>query len=265
MKISLQMIQNRLTQFDTDSFLSQPDMDGWEPRYRSIRLFRAPECLFLQQTGEDVTLWGENDNSYIVVKNIDSSTAFFLVQDVFDYYNAWYERLMLNIQKKDFQAIVDDATAILDNPVFFGDVNYKIIALSKKYGRDTVNPEWTHMCDNGYVSVRNYNFMRRHFARISAEKDIRVHYFRPGMKKTQKYGFITSFVRIDNDIYGRMTVMEYEHKITVADCTILEILCTTISAYFRPNYLSAEKAPGHDIIIKLMSGHIVEPSSTSII
>ena len=233
MRISIQMIQDRLSQFDTHSFVSQPYISGRDMRYQSVRLARAPGCLFLQQTGNDVTLWGENDSCYIVIKNIDSQTAFFLVQDVFDYYNAWYEKLLIDIHASDFQTIINDACTLLKNPVYFVDANYKAIAMSQQYGRDSVNPEWTHLWDNGYLSVRNYSFVRKYNPHLENEKEASVHYFSAGMKPTQKYGFIYAGVRSEKEYFGHITVVEYEHKITESDCDVLEVLAKTLSASFR--------------------------------
>lgn len=255
MRISMQMIQNKLSLYEIVFQISVQDAC----KYRNVRLARTPECVYLQQTGEDVTLWGEDDD-YIVIKEIEVQTAFFLIQDIFDFYMEWYEKLLRAIKEKNYQQVINDASDIFKNPVLFTDVNYKLIALSQQYPRGSVNQEWTHLYDFGYTSKRVYSYFNKYFSRMFSEKECRVHYFRSGITPQQTHGFISSMVRSDAYIMGRVSVMEYDHKISRADYDILELLAKTLSSYMKWETKDEKPVSFFSLITDILNGYAVDDS-----
>ena len=115
MKLSMWMIANRLSSLDLEL-----EIDENAPAtLNSARRAYATNCVHVYQSGDCVVCNGEGN--IIRIRNITETQAFEIIQSVFDYYQDWLDRIVAFIRAKDYQALVDLAWQVFQNPLILLD------------------------------------------------------------------------------------------------------------------------------------------------
>ena len=151
MKLSMWIIANLLEPFEPEVHICKES-----PRVlRSARLAYATDCVLVQQAGPDcLYLWNEDS---IRIPDLSAREGFELLQSLFDSMFDWQARLAGCIQRRDFQALVDELGTVIKNPIVLTDANHACLASSGAYAPEAVDREWRHIKTYGYssfVSVR---------------------------------------------------------------------------------------------------------------
>ena len=105
-------------------------------------------------------LMGENDDlytrfsqsNYIHVPDTQNITLFQAVQQVFDRYHAWYNRLLEAVVKgKTIQELLDISYDIFQNPMFVINEQLITLASSKQFPTSLSDMLWTSLTQSGYM------------------------------------------------------------------------------------------------------------------
>lgn len=146
MKLSMWIIANLLEPFEPEVHIRKES-----PRVlRSARLAYATDCVLVQQAGPDcLYLWNEDS---IRIPDLSAREGFELLQSLFDTMFDWQARLAGCIQRRDFQALVDELGTVIKNPIVLTDANHACLASSGAYAPEAVDREWWHLKTYGYSS-----------------------------------------------------------------------------------------------------------------
>ncbi len=151
MRVSMWMLFDELERYNAESAIR----DG----ARSINGFRifsnddsvSHDYVYI---GRCIEFFGTDANSvilvhghdYILIKNIKLFDIFNCVIDVFDKYRTWGEHINAALHySKPFQAVLDVAHKNIGSPMFFGQKNMRILAITRQYTSEQVFEEWDDM------------------------------------------------------------------------------------------------------------------------
>ena len=248
MKLTMEMLAQQLAEKDI-----YPHLNEYSGKmYRGVRNFKTENAFYVDGDGDNSYIYGESEDSYILVKKCSVSDAMNAVMDIFDNLNEKFEELVHALQNKDYQRVVDICFELLKNPVFIMSASSKLIAInSQTRAEDLDNPEWKHLYKYGYSSVENYQrfkgMLRKHELNFNTKP---VLYSSP--PTSDRTSFIVTMLCCDKTIFGRITVMEYFKKFSNGDYDFLELIANIISDYMKITSISVPEIKHSDIIAKLI-------------
>jgi hypothetical protein len=80
-----------------------------------------------------------HEHDIILVKNIDLTDIINFVIGVFEKYRTWGEHINAALHSSEpFQAVLDAAHEIIGSPMFFGQKNMRILAITRQYSSEEV-------------------------------------------------------------------------------------------------------------------------------
>ena len=227
MKLSMWMIASQLENTDKELNINEHK----STLYISVRFKYEKNCLILTQKENDVLLVGESYYSYICLKNITLLDAFELIQGIFDKYALWDEALRTGMETQNYRMVIDESWEIFNSPIVFIDSSNKLLAMSSQVEKDDINPEWKHLAKHGYLSVENFKVFEENVRKQAAAASTRpVYYSNP--PTTDSTNILLALVRYSNNIYGRITVLEYYRTLTEGDIHALQYMSETLGRFF---------------------------------
>ena len=217
MRLSMWMIANRLSSLDLEL-----EIEKDAPAVlKSARRAYATNCVHVYEERNYVVCNGEGN--IIRINNIGVKQAFEIIQDVFDFYEDWLERILKLVHKKDYQEVVNQSWMIFQNPMTIFDGNSKVIGISEQYSADSLDSEWEYLCKFGYPSINSIQHIRHNYKNIDLNKPGFWQFQFPGSSILVYDG--VSYCMYCNEIScGRINVLEYERKLNKGDYQLLVAL-----------------------------------------
>ena len=247
MKLSMWMIANRLHNVDLDlSHIS----DHAPMNLKSARRTYATNCVHVYQDGNDSVC--KNEEDYFVIKNLEASTAVEIVQSVFDYYNDWDAFIRESAENGDFQMVVHKSWHIFHNPIVLMDSNWNVLALSNQYDENSVDSEWLYLKKYGACSPSIYDYFQKdltnNFISTTAQ------YYHVNNPKITDC--ISSLIVYQNNICGRINVLEKDRPLNRGDMQVIDYLTKTIALAMNVHGNKKNKNY-HSVYHELLLGHYV--------
>lgn len=258
MKLTMEMLAQQLSK--KDIFLHLNEYSG--KKYRGVRNFKTENAFCVQGDGNNSFIYGESEDSYILLKNCSESDAFNEVMNIFDSLNEKFEGMAYALQNKDYQSVVDICFELFGNPVFIMTANNKLIAINSQTTADDLNnPEWKHLYEYGYSSVQNYqkfkDMLRRQELNFNTKP---VLYSSP--PTSDRTSFIVTMLCHDKTIFGRITLMEYFKKFSRGDFEFLELIANIISGYMKILPVASSEREYKDIVTDLINNAEISEDET---
>ena len=166
MRLSMWILFDELERFHAVSAIQDGarSIDG-------LRIFSNEECVLRDNVyiGRCIDFFGTDDNSVllvherdvITVKNADFTDVLNCVIGAFDKYRDWDRRLNAAFQNANsFQTILDVAHEVIGSPMYFGQNNMQIYAITRQYSSDQVFEEWDEVKSLNTIPVRMIERMK---------------------------------------------------------------------------------------------------------
>lgn len=246
MRLNMWQIANRLYVLEPELHLK-----GNRPcDIRGVRRYAADGYVQVSKDREGIVCRYEDE--YFILQDMTLEEAFGLVQDVFDFYDTWFENLYHYATHMDFDSVVKSCELIFKNPLMILDSNYKVIAMSQNYGPDDVDAEWKYLYEHGFSSVKAVQFLneRRQLNRSDYLDDKpKVH-----QQILEKHGCVNMSLKIisGNTICGSLVIMQKEREFNDGDKTILTILSDILSPYMSKLNFNSVYEWGSSVFSKLL-------------
>ncbi len=229
MKLSMWMIANRLSSLDLEL-----EIDENAPAtLNSARRAYATNCVHVYQSGDCVVCNGEGN--IIRIRNITETQAFEIIQSVFDYYQDWLDRIVAFIRAKDYQALVDLAWQVFQNPLILLDGNNKLLGISKKYAPAEMDQEWNYLCNYGYSSLNSVQKMRYDYKSID--------FMHPGLQIYQfsgsqqmKFDGVSYCMYCNEIICGRINLLAKDRPLNAGDYQLLQVIAGILEPMLGQSY-----------------------------
>lgn len=217
MKLSMWMIANRLTSFDMDISIHN------EARacLYSARLAHATNCVYIHESPQGIVC--ENDGSKILLRNMDITQAFEIIQGVFDFYEDWYEDTANLIKQNDFQGVIDRCHSVFNNPVVLLDGNCKLLGMSKGYPLEEMDKEWQHLAKYGCSSLGAIQAFRLDYSGVDFQHHGEQVFYKKSSSVIGLSG-ISYCLNYEGVNCGRITVLEKDRSINPGDLQIIHVL-----------------------------------------
>ncbi len=170
MRLSMWVLFDELERFHAESAIQDGarSIDG-------LRIFSNEEGVSRDNVyiGRCSEFFGSDDDSVllvhgrdiIIIKNADFTDILNCVIGVFDKYRDWDTRISAACNDPNpFQAVLDVAHEIIESPMFFGQNNLRIYAMTRQYTSAQVYEEWDEIKHLNTIPVRmierlkTYNF-----------------------------------------------------------------------------------------------------------
>lgn len=217
MKLSMWMIANRLSSFDMDISIHNEA----KPCLYSARLAYATNCVYIHEGADGIIC--ENDGSRILLRNMDITQAFEIIQGVFDFYEDWFEETTNMAKENDFQGVIDGCHSVLNNPVVLLDGNCKLLGMSKGYPLEEMDKEWQHLSRYGCSSLGAIQAFKLDYSGVDFQHHGEQVFYKKshsviglsGISYCLNYGGVNC---------GRITVLEKDRGINPGDLQIVQIL-----------------------------------------
>ena len=122
MKLSMWMIANRLEYMNPELHIREDARRTLRSAHRTY----ATNCVHVYPSRRgEVICDGEGDT--LILRDIDPLEALDLVQYVFDFYNDWNSSVRSQLNKGDYQKVVEQAWNVFHNPVVLFDANFRLL------------------------------------------------------------------------------------------------------------------------------------------
>mgnify|MGYP003761962621 CR=1 FL=1 len=94
----------------------------------------------------------ESNGDRITISNCSLQDAFERIQQIFDCYNEWSDSVVRFCRNRDWQKLVDSVLPMFPNPLVLFDLNMKVLAMSSRFPKGTVDEEWDYLLEYGASS-----------------------------------------------------------------------------------------------------------------
>lgn len=248
MRLNMWLIANRLRVLEPELHLREDK----ECEIRGIRLYSAEGYALVYENEKGIIC--RYDDEYLILRELTLEVALGLLQDVFDFYDVWFENLYHFATHMDFDHIIDSCYPILGNPLLLLDSNYKVISMSRQYGAQDVDEEWKYLSEHGFSSVKAVQFLREKRNRNNMD------YLRekPSVRQQQldEQGCVNMSMNIfaGNIICGHLVTMQKDREFNPGDVVLLRILADILSPYIDKINFSNQYVWGSSVFSKLLSG-----------
>lgn len=238
MKLSMWMIANRLSSLlDLKTEISLEA----KPILNSARVAYATNCVHIYSDRDTVICDGEGD--IIRIYGVSIKEAFEIVQGVFDFFQDWESQIQEDIEKRDFQSLVDHCDILFQNPLLLMNGNYYCLAKSSNYGPDELDEEWAYISHFGYSSPSSVR---------GIQDDISVNLERTGYASYQyntvpelKYGGASYNLQFNNLSCGRLTILSYNRPLNPGDYQLM----VKLAGYLEPVLGTTDSNDGSNISV----------------
>jgi hypothetical protein len=188
---------------------------GGERVLRGARLFPCSEAISADTVcigsadglaGGLNEVWLTHGDDIIRVPNASVADVFNRVLYIFERYLLWSTRLRDALHGENpFQAIIDVAHELIPAPMFFGQRNLRILAITHCYSREEVFDEWDEMKSSGTIPMRMLERLKKYnfWLQYPEETDLAV------IPALEEYGFsyyhtIYANCRSQGQIWGQL-------------------------------------------------------------
>ncbi len=152
MRISMWMLYDELSDYDKVACIQSGERaiegvrllsDDYEYSYDYVYLVNW--SYFFSDAGDSTVLLAHG-NDYILLRNVVVLDVINAVMRIFEKYRRWNERLDIAMRGSEpFQNVLSVAHDILKCPMYLGQKNMRIIAISEQYNSETAFDEWDDM------------------------------------------------------------------------------------------------------------------------
>lgn len=198
-------------------------------KYKGVRLKMYENFLQVSQSNFDCIIKSDNGD-YIKLKNVHINEALEKLLDIFYVYETWENKCRNACLVYDFEEIVKVSWEIFNNPMIINDTNMKNLAISRNVDVHSVNNEYWHLATYGFSSLSAYRRFADEYEKQAMDPSTKPIYLQnePGNINPN---MLCGILRDNNEMYGRILVVEYSRVISDADIQNLEYMCIIISKY----------------------------------
>lgn len=215
MKLSMWMIANRLTSFDMELHIK----NDAKQVLKSARQVYANDCAVVTSRGSNVICYDASDvANQIIIKNMSMTQGMELVQSVFDFYQDWIDEIKQQLADFHYQKVIDLSWNVFHNPILLFNGNHQVLAMSRCYPEQEMGAEWSYMKEFGYPSMENFQSMRSNSLRDVEHAQLFA------FSKTSAMNAMSSPIRFQDKICGRLTILEKDRAFNQGDVELMNIL-----------------------------------------
>lgn len=247
MKLSMWMIANQLISLDPVLEIS-PKAPAV---LNSARLAYATNCVYIFQEGRYVVCNGEGD--LIKIPDMEINRVFELVQSIFDTYEDWTENLQRYLQWMDYQKFMDEACKLFKNPMVLLDANNKMLGMTRRYGRDSIDREWAYLWDYGFSSLNAIAFMAQKHKEYPFATHGQLSY-RWDKNEMLNYAGMSNCLYFNNICCGRVNLLAKERDLNPGDSQLLAYISTLLEPYLGQMYYANAARSANSVFLNLISG-----------
>lgn len=215
MKLSMWMIANRLLSFDLELQIEE----NAPVNLNSARRAYATNCVHVYSQKEHTVCNGEGN--IILIKNMDVTQAFEIIQSVFDFYEDWLDHFVSLSRSRNYQEAINLSWQIFHNPLMLFDGNSKVLGISEQYAPDSIDEEWRYLRQYGYSSLQAIQYMRYYHANINFTHQ-GFQAYELSEKKHLAYNGLSYCMFCNEVLCGRLNLLERDRKLNPGDYQILE-------------------------------------------
>lgn len=252
MRLNMWMIVNRLQVLEPQLHL----LADSPAEIRGVRPYQADHYAYVSEKNGDA--WCSYGEEYFVLPSLSRDVALGLVQDVFEFYNTWEEQTLAALGRMDFQSVIDSCSPILSNPLVLLDANYKVMAMSSRYGEEEVDREWAYLSRNGFSSIKAVKGLRS-----QREDNLRARERNPDAILRLRpdwsgYVNVSCSIQFDRIPCGSLVIIEKERLVNKGDVLFAGHLCRLLSSYLNKITFSSSYTYGTSVFYRLMNGQAVD-------
>jgi hypothetical protein len=160
MRLSMWVLFDELERFHAESAIQDGarSIDGLRIFPNDVGVSRdivyIGRCIDFFGTDDDSVLLAHG-RDIILVKHADFTDILNCIIGVFDKYRDWDRRINAACKETNpFQAVLDVAHEIIGSPMFFGQYNLRIFAITRQYTSEQVYEEWDTVKNLNTIPVR---------------------------------------------------------------------------------------------------------------
>lgn len=205
--------------------------DGASNNLYGVSFSETPGCVCLSMEGNDVLCKSNGDR--IILSNCSFQYAFERIQKIFDCYNEWNDSTVQLCREGNWQRIVDSVEPMFPNPLVLFDLNKKVIAMSSRFPKGSVDGEWDYLLEYGVSSnsaIKAGRSMPRFLEALHEKPG--VYYSAPRLN--YKHEYLTICIKCNGEPWGYLSSVSTENSFTHGEVDTLMSLAKTLG-YYIPN------------------------------
>ncbi len=196
-----------------------------------VSFSETPGRVCISMEGSNVLCQSNGDR--IILSNCSFLYAFERMQQIFDCYNEWNDLTVHLCREGNWQRIVDSVEPMFPKPLVLFDLNKKVIAMSSRFPKGTVDAEWDYLLKYGVSSNSAIKVGRSSPRFIEAlHEDPGVYYTAP--RPNDKHEYLTVCIKCDGEPWGYFSSVSTENKYSHGEVDTLMSLAITLGNYI-PN------------------------------
>ena len=146
MRINMGMIASMLRGHKLITNISSEDpMDLY-----GVGFSEAPGRACIKPLGNDTVI--VSGDSSITMVNCSLIYGFDIVSDIFHMYNEWHDSVLAYCRNAKWQELIECTQPFYPNPFIIFDSNLKVLAMSSKFPKGSVDDEWDFLLEYGVAS-----------------------------------------------------------------------------------------------------------------
>ena len=237
MRINMWMLANMLREFDPIIDIdpnAETDLFG-------VGFTESPGRVCIAKEGSDILCYSKD--SKILLKNCSFMFAFERVQHIFDYYNEWHDNVAQFCRTGGWQHLVDGIYPQCQNPIVLFDVNNKVISMSSRFPKGTVDSEWDFLLDYGVASETNIKTGRANprFREFLYEG---TGYFLTSATSNSPHEYLTICIKQAGEAWGFFSSVSTVNKFSKGEIDALLSLAKIIETFLPQKSASAQQNNG---------------------
>lgn len=146
MRINMGMIANMLRGHEIITDISSEDQID----LYGVGFSEAPGRACIKPLGNDTVIF--SGDSSITMVNCSLIYGFDIVSDIFHMYNEWYDSVLAYCRNAKWQELIECTQPFYPNPIVLFDSNLKVLAMSSKFPKGSVDDEWDFLLEYGVAS-----------------------------------------------------------------------------------------------------------------
>jgi len=193
-----------------------------------VSFSEMPGHVRISMEGNNVLCQSNGDR--IILSNCSFLYAFERVQQIFDCYNEWYDSIIQLCHEGNWQKIVDSVEPMFPNPLVLYDLNAKVIAMSSRFKKGSVDDEWDYLLEYGVSSnsaIKAGRSLPRFLEALHEEPG--VYYTAP--RPTDKHEYLTVCIKCDSEPWGYFSSVSTENKFSHGEVDTLMCLAKILGNY----------------------------------
>lgn len=150
----------------------------------------------------------------------DIINLFQYVQSIFDFYNAWSEKIQeAIIEQKSIQSQLDICTQVLQNPIALHDISFVMIARSGYIPPDTDDPIWAGILSKGHGSLEAIPKEYRNITELCCESRTPLAF--PPLGTSSEHRFICAALMHDDVPFAHLALTELKVPFTLGQLSLV--------------------------------------------